>query len=206
METVHFSSRLLIDNYLFGQFFIEVEVNLRPTVNRPVRLGVRFSFGVHDQILFSVRRVRVSWYGSPSLTRGRVCNLVYNYFWALPEQSLWGPSPAELRPYWPYCCLIRDFSNLEGQVPVFISPRNRLTQLYSRALGSLLVALKKEQGITPKGRITSRYLLNTCLSNPLFLKLRTDFHRNVAGFLPNYTTFQPRSHTVSRHHHISLLF
>jgi hypothetical protein len=23
----------------------------------------------------------------------------YNCFWALPEQSLWGPSPAELRPY-----------------------------------------------------------------------------------------------------------
>jgi hypothetical protein len=27
---------------------------------------------------------------------------------------------------------IRDFSNLEGQVPVFISPRNRVTQLYPR--------------------------------------------------------------------------
>jgi hypothetical protein len=23
----------------------------------------------------------------------------YNCFWALPKQSLWGPSPAELRPY-----------------------------------------------------------------------------------------------------------
>jgi hypothetical protein len=23
----------------------------------------------------------------------------YNCFWALPEQSLWGPSPSELRPY-----------------------------------------------------------------------------------------------------------
>jgi hypothetical protein len=35
---------------------------------------------------------------------------------------------------------IRDSPNLEGQVPVFISPRNMVTQLYPYALGSLLVA------------------------------------------------------------------
>jgi hypothetical protein len=35
---------------------------------------------------------------------------------------------------------IRDSLNLEGQVPVFISPRNRLAQLYSQALGSLFIA------------------------------------------------------------------
>jgi hypothetical protein len=33
---------------------------------------------------------------------------------------------------------IGDSSNLEGQVPVFVSPRNRVTQLYSEELGSLL--------------------------------------------------------------------
>jgi hypothetical protein len=37
--------------------------------------------------------------GTPALTRGRVCNLLYNCFWPLPEQSLWDPSPAELKPY-----------------------------------------------------------------------------------------------------------
>jgi hypothetical protein len=41
---------------------------------------------------------------------------------------------------------IRDFPNLEGQVPVFISPRNRVTQLYSQALGSLFVAFYDSQG------------------------------------------------------------
>jgi hypothetical protein len=30
-------------------------------------------------------------------------------------------------------------SNLEGQVPVFICPRNRLAQFYPQALGSLFV-------------------------------------------------------------------
>jgi hypothetical protein len=36
--------------------------------------------------------------------------------------------------------------NLEGQVPVFISPRNREAQLYSQALGSLFVASYDSQG------------------------------------------------------------
>jgi hypothetical protein len=35
---------------------------------------------------------------------------------------------------------IRDSPNLEGQVPVFISLRNRVAQLYPQALGSLFVA------------------------------------------------------------------
>jgi hypothetical protein len=35
---------------------------------------------------------------------------------------------------------IRDSLNLEGQVPVFIYPRNRVAQLYTQPLGSLVVA------------------------------------------------------------------
>jgi hypothetical protein len=35
---------------------------------------------------------------------------------------------------------IRDSPNLEGQVSLFISPRNRVAQLYPQALGSLFVA------------------------------------------------------------------
>jgi hypothetical protein len=35
---------------------------------------------------------------------------------------------------------IRDSTNLECQVPVFISPRNRVARLYAQALGSLLVS------------------------------------------------------------------
>jgi hypothetical protein len=34
---------------------------------------------------------------------------------------------------------IRDSPNLEGQVPVFISPRNRVVLLYPQALSSLLL-------------------------------------------------------------------
>jgi hypothetical protein len=41
---------------------------------------------------------------------------------------------------------IRDFPNLEDQVPVFISPWNRVTQLYPQALSSLFVASYDPQG------------------------------------------------------------
>jgi hypothetical protein len=84
---------------------VEVEVNLRPTVSRPVRPGVRHPSGTHDQFFFlleiSFRELRLCYFVAPSLTRGRVCNLL-----------------------------------VQKQVPVFISRRNRVTQLYFLAMGT----------------------------------------------------------------------
>jgi hypothetical protein len=111
---------------------VEVKVDLRLTVNRPFCPGVRHSSGTRDQFFFlleiSFMQLRVCYFVAPSLTRGRVCNLLYNCFWALPEQSLLGQSPAELTAI--FYCLIWDPPNLEGHVPVFISPRNRVAKLY----------------------------------------------------------------------------
>jgi hypothetical protein len=76
------------------------EVNLWSTVSQPVRLGVRHPSGTRDQFFFlleiSFRQLRGCYFEAPCLTRGRVCNLLYNCFWALPEQSLLGQSPTEL--------------------------------------------------------------------------------------------------------------
>jgi hypothetical protein len=84
------------------------EVNLRPTVSRPDCLGVRHPPGTRDEFFFlleiSFRQLRVYYFVAPSLTKGQVCNLLYNCFWALPEQSLLGRSPAELTAM--FYCLI----------------------------------------------------------------------------------------------------
>jgi hypothetical protein len=55
-------------------------------------------------------------------------------------QSFNGPSRSE--PVTILYYLIWDSPNLKGQVPVFISPRNRVAQSYPRALGSLTIKSK----------------------------------------------------------------
>jgi hypothetical protein len=45
---------------------------LRPTVSRPVCLGVKHPSGAYDQIFIAVRQLRVCWCGALSLTRGRI--------------------------------------------------------------------------------------------------------------------------------------
>jgi hypothetical protein len=67
---------------------------LRPTVSRPVYLGVKHPSGAYDQIFITVSRLRVCWCGALSLTRGRVCRL--QLLPTSPAQSFLGPSPMEL--------------------------------------------------------------------------------------------------------------
>jgi hypothetical protein len=84
----------------------------------------------------AVWNLRFCIYWAPSLTRGRVCNLQCNHS-IVPSRS---------EPETILYCLIWDSPNLEGQIPVFISPSNRVAQLYPRALGSLYVVSYDLQG------------------------------------------------------------
>jgi hypothetical protein len=73
---------------------ISSQVILRPTVSRPFYLGVGHPSWTRDQFFLLlpfiiVRQLRIQWYGTPSLTRSRVCSFHF---------LLWIASTAFLRP------------------------------------------------------------------------------------------------------------
>jgi hypothetical protein len=70
--------------------------------------------------------------------RGRVCRL--QLLLVLASAVILGPESRGIHDHI-LLSQIRDLPNLEGQVPVFISPRNRVAQLYPQALCSLFSPL-----------------------------------------------------------------
>jgi hypothetical protein len=128
---------------------VEVEVNLRSTVSRPVCPGVRRPSGTRDQFFFhleiSFRQLRLCYFVASSLTRGRVCNLLVQLLLGLARAVTFWSKSRRTRGHILLSQLRLPI--LEGQVPVFISPRNMLAQFYPRSLGSLFVASYDSQGL-----------------------------------------------------------
>jgi hypothetical protein len=82
-------------------------------------------------VLIIIGQLRVFRCKAPSLTRSRVCIF----------QFLQGNASAAFLRSGPHLLsLFLRLPHLEGQVPVFISPRNRVAQLYPRVLGGQTIS------------------------------------------------------------------
>jgi hypothetical protein len=103
-----FKLKLIYDRQSVGQFVLVSGTHLRPATNFSISLK------------FSLDSCGFFYFIAPFLTRGRVCNLLYNCFWALPEQSLLGRRPAELTAI--LYCLIWDSPSLELDLEFFLRP------------------------------------------------------------------------------------
>jgi hypothetical protein len=152
---------------LIAYFSVQDQVNLRPTVSRPVCLGVGTHLEPMTRFLFPIWWVRVSWCGHPLWREEMSVIYLYNCFWVLQEQSISGPSTVELTTI--FCCLIWESPNQEGQVLVFISTRNRVAQLYPFALGSILSPLttsgakvKVFYSVSTRVLLSFQYILSLC--------------------------------------------
>jgi hypothetical protein len=84
--------KLIYDRQSVGHSVLVPGTHLRPVTNFFSLLEIFF------------RQLLVCYFVAPSLTRGRVCNLLYNCFWSLPEQPVIGRSPAELTDIF-YCII-----------------------------------------------------------------------------------------------------
>jgi hypothetical protein len=115
----------------------------------PVRLCVRPRSGPMTNFSFSLKFSLDRW-GFVILYRPLWVedgSVIYCCFRASPAQSLSVLSSAGLKIF--YCPSFWESSNMEGQVPVFISPRNKVAQLYHRALGCALPKVKFRVRLRP---------------------------------------------------------
>jgi hypothetical protein len=113
---------------------VRVRVRARVTLwlvvyRQTVRLGDK-SLQTHDQHFFQLNTC----FHSPQFTIAAGPRQSSHFQVRLPRDS------------WPHFTVSNSrFPHLEGQIPVLISPRNRVAQIYPQALGALFVAFFDSQ-------------------------------------------------------------
>jgi hypothetical protein len=75
----------------FSSWLPSLSLMLRPTVSRPVCLGIKHPSGAYDQIFITVRQMQVCWCGALSLRENG--SAVYNCGTSSPAQSPWDSWP-----------------------------------------------------------------------------------------------------------------
>jgi hypothetical protein len=104
---------------------LRLRLILQPMVSPSVHHGAGHPFSAHDQILVFLC-LKITFLSlscrAPSLTRRWVCSLQFNHSMVRVVHGTYNHTLlSHLR-----------LPQLEGQFPVFISPRNRVAQLYPR--------------------------------------------------------------------------
>jgi hypothetical protein len=120
---------------------------LRPTVGRPVCLGVKHPSGAYDQIFITVRQLRLLMWGAVSDER---TGLLFTIA-AGPRQRSHSRVRSPGDSYYILLSQIRDSLNLEGQVLVFISPGNKGGPVIPPGIG-LASAIQSQSYVTTDGQ------------------------------------------------------
>jgi hypothetical protein len=150
------SSPLLPGCFRFTVYQLTTDLLERVRIWVTLRLAVyqqSVLLEAYDQYFFQLNICGYSPYVISSLTRGWIFRL--QLLISLASAVILG---YESRGTHDHIILsyILDFPNLEGQVPLFISPRNRVAELYLQALGSLFFGSYDSQdyggGIRPRLR------------------------------------------------------
>jgi hypothetical protein len=161
---------------LWAQLKLKLKLKLRPTVSRPARLGVRNPSGTRGQFFFLLeiffRQFRVCYFVAPSLTRGRVCNLLLLLVLASAV-----PLGSESRGTRDHILLSKFLRILQpgGPGPRIYIPQEQGGPDIPPALGSLSVASYDSQGLRWRYSIPPPHGIVSSLIGYFFIRDPTEY-------------------------------